>query len=307
MNEAFKEEIKKIAGGRFLFDEPMSGHTSFRIGGPADIWFEPEDIEGLRDCLIYARGAGVPVFVSGRGTNLLVNDAGIRGLVINMGSPTMKEISTEGAGLTASSAVSVSEFLDFCGDNGLGGAEFLEGIPGSIGGAVMTNAASRHYEKREVWHSIGGFVEAARIMDYGGSIRILQKDEIEFAYKHTGIEGLILLDIRLLLRSSDREEAGRERRKYLEIKKRTQDLSAPSAGCVFKNPPGIDKSAGMLIDGCGLKGARVGGAAISERHANFIVNRGGARAGDVTALMELAVNKVREMYGIELSPEIKIV
>jgi len=307
MTKTAGDILKEKMRGRVLFNEPMSEHTSFRIGGPAEIWVDPESEKDLQNCFKLAADVGLPIFVVGKGTNLLVSDRGIEGLVINAASRRMKKMSSDGTEVSASSSVSLKEFLDFCCGKGLRGMEFLAGIPGSVGGAVMTNAASRHYGNPEEWHSIGDFVKEVKILGRDGAIRNLKKDEISFAYKSIGLEDRIILDVIFDLNKSGSREVKRERKRYLAKKSRTQDLGAPSAGCIFKNPAGTEKSAGRLIDECGLKGACLGGAAISERHANFIVNRGGAKASDVTALIDLVKVRVKEGCGIDLDTEIKIV
>lgn len=293
--------------GRVSYDEPMAKHTSFRVGGPADIWVEPKDIDDIRNCVKITRDAEMPPVIIGRGTNILVRDEGVRGIVINMSSPLLKKKTCDGNKVTVSSSVNLKELNDFCRDKGLAGLEFLAGIPGSVGGAVITNAAARHYKNPDVWHSFGDAIEEIKILDYEGNIRPLNRGEFKFSFKSFSLCNSIILDVKFLLNYAKRDEIETEYRMFLDRKKKTQDLSLASAGCIFRNPAGADKSAGTLIDECGLKGRRIGGAEISRIHANFIVNTGKAKASDVLALIDLAKKRVKDRFGIDLSLEIKIV
>ena len=283
MIAGIEQDIKEKIKGRVLYNEPMSRHTSFRIGGPADIWIEPEDASDLKNCIRLSRDKNIPLFVIGGGTNLLVKDEGIRGIVVNMLAPSLKNTYQDERGISATSSVTLGELLEFSSMRDFGGIEFLSGIPGTVGGAVATNAGARHYEIREKWLGIADFIEEVKTMDS------------------------IILEVRFLLTKSSKEFILNECRKFLKRKKATQELNAPSAGCIFKNPPDFNKSAGEMIEECNLKGLKIGGAAISKKHANFIINTGGARSGDVTALIGIIKSKVKGRFGIELFLEIKIV
>ncbi|MBL7070691.1 MAG: UDP-N-acetylmuramate dehydrogenase [Candidatus Omnitrophica bacterium] len=307
MTNDIKKIIRSNVRGKVRYGEPMYRHTSFRIGGPAEIWFEPQDIDDLKKCALTARKNNIPVIPLGNGTNILVRDEGIKGVVINMSSPSLNYIFWSGQKVCVSSSVSLNEFLRFCGDRGLGGLEFLSGIPGSVGGATMTNAASRHYENTVEWHNIGDFVEEIRVMERDGGIKLLNKLEFSFSNKSVSLKDSMILEVKFNLIKKGESDIRRECDNYLLKKKQTQELRIASAGCIFKNPVDLDRSAGALIDECGLKGKSSGGALISPKHANFIVNRGRASASDVMSLIYLAKKSVRNKSGVELSTEIKIV
>lgn len=300
-------DIKKYTKGRVLYDESMAKHTSFRVGGPAEIWAEPDDMDDLATCVSLAKDKNMRVFVTGGGTNLLVRDSGIKGVVISMTSPKMRKAYYGDVRVAAMPAVRLGEFIRSCADNDLGGLEFLAGVPGTVGGAVAMNAGGRHYAERDLWRSIGDFVEQVKTMDYDGNTHIFGRKDINFGYKSSGLKGFIITEIRFLLTRDDKESILGEYNKFLKKKKATQDLSLPSAGCVFKNPAGIGKSAGELIDECGLKGRRVGGAAVSRKHANFIVNTGRAVSGDILCLIDAVKNEVRNKFAVELELEIEVV
>lgn len=307
MTEKIKFNIQKNIKGRVQYNEPMKRHTSFRIGGPADIWVEPLDVDDLKRCIQISKDNNIPIFILGNGTNLLVRDEGVRGIVINMLTPALKNIYWGNRKVSVTSSITLREFLNFCSKKGLSGLEFLAGVPGSIGGAVLTNAGARHYDEIERWHSIGDFIEEIRVMNYDGEINVLGGRQLSFGHKSLNIKDCIILEARFVLNRTTAKDVINVTRRYLKRKKETQDLNTPSAGCIFKNPVGVEKSAGKLIDECNLKGARMGGAAISGRHANFIVNTGNASSRDVISLVEMVKQKVKDRFGIELSLEIKIV
>ncbi|MDP3790181.1 MAG: UDP-N-acetylmuramate dehydrogenase [Candidatus Omnitrophota bacterium] len=300
-------DIKKYIKGRVLYDEPMAKHTSFRVGGPAEVWAEPDDIDGIQACISLAKDRNIPVFVAGGGTNLLVRDEGIKGVVISMTSPKMKKVYYGDVKVSSTPAVRLGELIRSCADNSLGGLEFLAGVPGTVGGAVAMNAGARHYGKKDIWQSIGDFVHEIKAIDCDGNACIFTRKEFNFGYKISGLKGFIVTEIIFSLIKNDRESILSEYNKFLKNKKTTQDLSLPSAGCVFKNPAGVGKSAGELIDKCGLKGRRIGGAAVSRKHANFIVNAGGATAGDILSLIGIIKKEVRDKFSVELKLEIEVV
>jgi len=277
------QDIKDKIRGKVRYNEPMNRHTSFCIGGPADIWVEPESPSDLRNCIQLSKGRNIPLFVIGSGTNLLVKDEGIRGMVISTLSPGLKNIYRSENSVWATSSITLKELLDFCFKEGLGGLEFLSGVPGTVGGAVATNAGARHYKIKEKQYSISDFTE-----------------EVKAANS-------VIFSAGFRLTAATRDFILAERGEFLKRKKATQELSAPSAGCIFKNPPGYEKPAGELIDKCGLKGLNIGGAIISRKHANFIINTGGATAADVIALIDIIKNRVKDSFGIELITEITIV
>ena len=300
-------DIKRYIKGRVLYDEPMAKHTSFRVGGPAEVWAEPDDIDDIHTCLSLAKDKNMPVFVAGGGTNLLVRDEGIKGVVISMTSSRMKKMYYGDVRAAATPAVRLGDFIRSCADNDLGGLEFLAGVPGTVGGAVVMNAGSRHYGKKDFWQSIGDFVYEIKAVDYDGNTRIFTRKDFNFGYKTSGLKGFITTEIIFSLTKNDKENILSEYNKFLKKKKATQDLSRPSAGCVFKNPAEGGKSAGEFIDMCGLKGRRIGGAVVSRKHANFIVNAGGATSGDILSLIDIVKKEVRNQFSTELELEIEVV
>ena len=283
MFTGIEESVRDKIKGKIIYNEPMSKHTSFRIGGEADIWIEPQDLDDVKYCIQVSRYKNIPLFIIGGGTNLLVDDLGIRGMVINMLAPPLRKMYCKGSRITATSSVTLRKLVDFARQAGLGGLEFLSGIPGTVGGAVATNAKARHCEDREKWFTIKDFIEDIKSIDF------------------------VITQVRFLLTEASKADILSKCQKYLERKRLTQELKLPTAGCIFKNPPDFSKSAGELMDECGLKGFRIGGAEISKKHANFIINTGSACSGDVTALIDLIKNRVRDKFDVELSLEIKIV
>jgi len=289
-------------GARLRRNEPMSRHTTFGIGGPADVLVDVETPAELRDVLRHARETGVPVHVIGRGANVLVSDEGIRGIVLRLtgGFRTLDfdvASSTVEAGAGVPLGLLVDEscrrgFFDFC---------WAVGIPGTVGGAVVCNAGS--------WgHAIGRFVDEIRLVTPDGQDVILDGDVVDFGYRGTtmAVAGAVVTGVRLGLGrlASEGHDAGRLKAKYLSEKRRTQPLDVPSAGSVFKNPQG--EAAGALIDRAGCKGLRAGGAVVSEKHANFIVNESGATATDVLELVEVVRERVGDRFGVELTLELRL-
>ena len=302
-----KQDLREVIKGKIAYAEPMSRHTSFHVGGPADIWVEPMDVADLKNCLQISQEKNIPVFILGGGRNLLVGDSGIRGIVINMQTLPLKYIYHGDREISVTSSATLGKFLKFCIDKGLCGLEFLAGIPGSLGGAVMTNAGARHYKRQSIRKSIGDFIEEVKVIDYNGNINTLNKRKLTISYKSLGLESFIILEAKFLLTKTTRKSILNEYQNFLKRKFATQELNVPSAGCMFKNPAGFKESAGELIEKCGLKGKRIGSAAVSKKHANFIVNKGDALAKDVTSLVEIIKGEVKNRFNAELSLEIKIV
>ena len=279
------------------FREPLRKYTSFKIGGPAEFFIRPASIEELRLALIYTRKQKIPLFLLGGGSNILVSDKGIKGLVIKLDSPRFKSFSFDGNHLLAGCGLTISEIIRLAKARGLSGLDFLVGIPATLGGALSMNAGA--------WgKNIGDLVEKVTVMDYNGNIKILGDSKLEFKYRKSSISKYIILEALLKLSRKNKIIINQDIKEYLSGRRNSQDISSPSAGCVFKNPPG--DSAGRLIDKCGLKGRNFGRAFVSLRHANFILNRGRAKACDVLRLMKLVKNRVKQEFDIDLEPEIKI-
>lgn len=294
----WKKEIKKIVKGEIRFDEPMRGHTSFGIGGPADCFITPQDIEDLKNIILLSRKRRLLLKVMGQGTNLLVKDKGIRGMVIKLGKGFMG-LKFEGDNLLAGAAVRLSTLIKLAASKGLGGLEFAVGIPGSLGGAMATNAGTEAL-------SISQRLMSIRVMSGEGRVKDLKSNDLNFGYRRCPLgKNSIILDARLKLERAKEEEILRRMNTFLEKREKTQPLGTANAGCIFKNPDPYTP-AGSLIEEAGLKGKRIGGASISKIHANFILNLGKAKAEDVLALMEAIKDRVKEKTGISLEPEIEI-
>jgi UDP-N-acetylmuramate dehydrogenase len=273
----------------------MSGHTSFRIGGPADFYVYPKDLEDLTSILSACSGGDVPRFVIGRGTNLLVADAGFRGVVIDL-SESFSGLSGEGPEVTAGAGALLWDLLGYCAERGLSGMESLAGIPGSVGGGVRLNAGAYGREIRDV------LIDAATA-EPDGTLTVRTRDELGMEYRRTALPAdSVVVSARFSLEPGDPARMRSEMEAVLAKRRDRQPLSMPSAGSVFKRPPG--DYAGRLIEESGLKGLRIGDAMVSGKHANFIVNLGSAGAADVKALVDEITIRVRDRFGVTLEPEI---
>jgi len=295
------EELVKQFGRRACRDEPMSRHTSFRIGGPADLLVDVENRDELRDVLRYAQDGGLALHVIGRGANVLVRDAGIRGVVVRLAGEFRNVSWEEAAGRAKpGGGALLSTLVAESSRRGFGNFCWAAGIPGTIGGAVTSNAGA--------WgHSTGEFVEALGVMTHDGREVTLVKGQVTFGYRQTllAVQGIITdVALRLERTPGGEDDPRRSSAEYLARKRETQPLEVPSAGSVFKNPP--QGAAGELIDRAGCKGMQQGGAAVSAKHANFIVNNGGATATDVLKLIERVVERVKTRFGVELELEIRV-
>ena len=289
-------------GPRLRFSEPLSRHTSFRIGGPADVFVRVETESELSFLQRWAVAEGVPLVVLGGGTNLLVSDRGVRGIVACLGR-RFARVSWEWEDGTpvvrAGAAASLRRVVLAAAARGLGGLEFAEGIPGSVGGGLLMNAGAFGGELSSV-------VRAVRVVRADSEVVTLRRGELSFGYRRFDLPpGAVVTQVDLTLRP-DPVPAIQARLAALRAARRArQPRGRPNAGSIFKNPPGA--FAGALIEACGLKGRRVGRAMIAPEHANFILNLGGASAADVRHLMDEAVEAVRRRTGVELEPEIKLV
>lgn len=309
---ALKEELLQATPkGRIRFHEPMRLHTTFHIGGPAEMWAEPWDEEELRSLLKVAQEAHLAITVVGGGANLLVRDEGIPGLVLHLAAPGFQRCERFDEGLMAGAGFPIEWLIRRAQEEGFAGVEFLAGVPGRVGGAVRMNAGT-HDEEGQV-HSLSDVVRWVKVMDVSGTTARIPQEAVGFQYRSTQLNGRIVLETALDLKPDDPQAiAGRVKRLW-EFKRRTQDWSNPSVGCIFKNPsqeslgPGVRPSAGWMIDQAGLKGTRVGHASISTLHANFMVNLGNAKASDVLSLIEEAQSRVSKIFGIELELEVKVI
>ncbi|MCE0497773.1 MAG: UDP-N-acetylmuramate--L-alanine ligase [Methylacidiphilales bacterium] len=276
-------------------DEPLHKHTTMRIGGPAQLWFEPVDEEDLKLGLRFAHDRGIPVTFIGRGSNLLVRDGGILGLCVHLGQPYFNRIEVEGEYVTVGAGARLKQVVAEARRHDLGGFEFMEGIPGNLGGALRMNAGAMQGWTMEV-------VESVRSIDLLGHVHEVKKADMEIHYRNVPhFQNHIAVSARLKGKPSSKDEIN-EKLKAFSGKRWTSQPAAPSAGCIFKNPGPIP--AGRLIDELGLKNLSVGQARVSEVHGNFIVNDGGATAGDVLQLISLIQSRAREARQIELHTEV---
>lgn len=287
-----------VAGlrGSVSFQAPLREYTSFKIGGPADVVVEPADIKDV--CLVVqqARARRIPLFVLG-GTNLLIRDGGIRGIVISLVRLRgMKE--EPGSVLYAEGGVGMPTLIGYAIRHSLAGLEWAAGIPGTVAGCVVMNAGTKLGEMKDS-------VKAVRMVNMKGQIVDVEAGQVRFEYRRALLPRGIVVGVWLQLKQGVRSEIERVVKDYLHYRRDTQPLAMPSAGCVFKNPP--NDSAGRLIETVGLKGARVGDAEVSMKHANFMVNRGQARAADVLALIGKVRSAIRRRAGVRLDLELKIV
>lgn len=288
-----------VPSSNIKYNEPMSKHTSFRIGGPADILLLPGNISELLAAVQWAKSESVPYFVIGAGSNILVKDGGIRGLVIKMGQ-NFKQIMINNTSIVATSGIRLSELSKRAAEAGLSGLEFAEGIPGTLGGAVFMNAGAYGGE-------IGNLVTNVSCLDSKGELVKLSGSQLSFGYRHSIFQNLdyIILEVELNLVRGEPEEIKAQMREYASHRKEKQPIERPSAGSVFRRPEG--KYVGPMIEELGLKGYCVGDAKVSLKHAGFIINRGQATARDVLDLIAHIQAKVRENYGVELESEIRII
>jgi len=349
LSAAQRQELQKLDVGRVRLDEPMSRHTSFRIGGPVDAYIQVKDPEALQRLLRWCRGHELPLLTVGGGCNLLVRDGGIRGVVVRLGrgfrrlrfcrDPELAQVSDEEvADVDAVSRFSASEqavsdrsedasdslssalpldddglvrvhvdtgvvvptLLRFCVQWGLSGVEGLGGVPGTIGGALVMNAGTHEGE-------LGDVVEQMYVVTAAGVASTLVPGDFRFEYRKLHLPGAVLITgAQLALRPLPGAEVEQAIRDLVKYRKSTQPTGLPSAGCLFKNPVGA-APAGKLIDDAGLKGLRVGGACVSEVHANYVVNDGKASAADVLELMRQVKDSVLSIYGVDLDEEVRVI
>ncbi len=298
-DSALYRELHELLPGRVRAGELMKNHTSWRIGGPSEIFVEPEGREDLRLVVSYAHRRQVPLMVIGNGSNLLITEGGIRGIVVKIGSG-LERITIREQGIIAEAGAKLNRVAAVARNSNLGGFEFSAGIPGTIGGAVVMNAGANG-------SSICSLVRNVLLLSLEGEFYQKANKEIVFGYRSSILqnEPAIMVEAEFSCYYRDKNEITEDMEKHLARRKLTQPLGYPNAGSVFRNPPG--DSAGRLIEAAGLKGLRVGDAQISTVHANFIINLGSATARDVLDLVERAREAVLGCFGVELRLEIKVI
>lgn len=301
MNKIYEGLIQRLKknGCGYSIDEPMSMHTSFKIGGPADLFIKPNSSTIAADVKNYCMEHKIPCYVIGKGTNLLVSDEGIRGAVICIGNE-ISTITRQGCLVTAQAGASLTALCGFAKEHSLSGLEFAFGIPGSVGGAVFMNAGAFGKEMSDVLVSVD-------VISSSGELFNIKNQEAQFGYRKSSFQDSrrIIASATYLLTPDDRHDISGRMQEHSAARTKKQPLEYPSAGSTFKRP--IKGYASQLIDICGLKGLRLGDAMVSEKHAGFIVNLGNASCSDVLRLCEIVKNTVAQKTGIVLDTEIKII
>lgn len=299
MNDQFLTELQNVMGGSGIFmEEPMKKHTTFRVGGPADVLVQPDET-ALAAILALCRQYHVSYSFIGNGSNLLVGDKGIRGVVIEMTDP-MGNIEVDGTQITAQAGAMLSKIANTAASNGLGGMEFAAGIPGSVGGAVVMNAGAYGGEMKDI-------IERVYVLDENGAQLELDRTALNLGYRHSCIPEKKYIVTKVVLELVPRNEAEirSEMKELNEKRAEKQPLQYPSAGSTFKRPEGY--FAGKLIMDAGLRGYQVGGAQVSEKHCGFVINKGDATAADICQLMQDVSDKVQAQFGVVLEPEVKMI
>lgn len=297
--DKFHTGYKNWCGGKIKLKEPLRNHTTFKIGGAADCFIEPKDTDDLKLLLNLLKRYKISFLIIGAGSNILVSDKGIAGAVIHLNSPYFKKIFFKADFIEVRAGCYLSEFISAAKERSLSGGEFLSGIPGTVGGALIMNAGQSRKGK-----GIGDLVESVTVMDDAGVVKTLFKKNLRFTYRRSNLSKYIILSAGIRLVKKNKQEIHNRIKEYLSYRRDSQELILPSAGCIFKNPACV--SAGKLIDLCGLKDTRIGSAGISLKHANFIVNMGNADAESVLRLMRLIKKQIKAKFNIDLKPEIKI-
>ena len=298
MKQEMRQKFCELLGEeRVLTDEPMNRHTTFRIGGPADYFLLPESRGDIRGIIKICKEEGLPYFVLGNGSNLLVSDEGYRGVIIQM-FKNLNKVTVEGTCIRAESGALLSSVAAAAKNASLAGFEFAGGIPGTLGGAVVMNAGAYGGELKDV-------LKEATVLTQDGDILTIPVKELEMGYRTSKVKtsGYLVLEAVISLKEGDQEAIKARMKELTEQRTTKQPLEYPSAGSTFKRPQGY--FAGKLIMDSGLRGYRVGGAQISEKHCGFVINTGNACAKDVRDLMEDVIDKVRDKFGVTLEPEVK--
>ena len=290
--------LKNAIKGQVRLDEPMSNHTSFHIGGPADMLVIPECIGDISAVLRISHDNDIPLTVLGNGSNVLVRDKGIRGIVLKLGN-ALKNWKREGNIFTFESGISLAQCCRIIGEAGFTGMEFAVGIPGSLGGAVYMNAGAYDGEMKNT-------VRSVLVMTPSGGLKRLSNEDLQFSYRHSALQGSedIVLEVALQVSEGNAASIQAKMDDFSQRRVSKQPLEYPSAGSTFKRPEG--HFVGAMVEQSGLKGFRIGGAEVSVKHAGFIINAGRATASDVLMLMDYVQKKVWEDHGVRLIPEVLI-
>ena len=297
MNQAVKEFLKEtVAAEDLLWNEPMEKHTTFRVGGEADVLVQVADTEQLQKLVSYFGKVSQEYFILGKGSNLLVSDKGYCGVILDM-SKYLSEVRVEGNLIYAQAGASLPQVAVVAANHGLSGLEFAAGIPGTIGGGVVMNAGAYDGEMKQI-------VKSVTVINQCGEEMVLDNATMEFGYRTSIIKNrpFIVQEVVLSLCPGDKEEIAKKGAEFNQRRREKQPLEYPSAGSTFKRPEGY--FAGKLIMDAGLRGYRIGGAQVSEKHCGFVINVGNATAADIYDLMDEVSEKVKEQFGVVLEPEV---
>lgn len=297
MNKTFLNFVRELyAEEDILEKEPMARHTTFKVGGPADCFLQVSNVEQLAATINYLNQTGQEYFVLGNGSNLLVSDKGYRGVILQIGQK-MSEVSVEGTLVRAQAGATMAQTARAAMEAGLSGLEFASGIPGTVGGGIVMNAGAYDGEMKQV-------VESVTVLSPDGDVMVLDNDAMEFGYRMSAIKnrGFIVLEAVFRLQEGSRERIQAKMEELAAKRREKQPLTYPSAGSTFKRPEG--HFAGKLIMDAGLRGRRLGGAQVSEKHCGFLINSGGASAQDIYDLMEEIQERVYNAFEIRLEPEV---
>ena len=299
MDRHQKSALERLAGKGIRFNCPMHQRTTYHVGGPVEVLWEARDLLRLKEVIRYLSAERIPYHVLGNGSNLLVTDDGIDGVMILLkGSLATINKGPEDSLIWAGGGLNLTDLMKWCRKKGMSGLEFMAGIPGTVGGAVVMNAGA-------FGHAIGEKVRTIQCVVTGGKEVLVNRSDLKFSYRRLHVQkDSAIVNACLELRRLTPDKVSLKMGDFLKTRKEMQPLDAPSAGSVFKNPPG--DHAGRLIEKAGLKGRKIGGAMVSEKHANYILNKGNATAKDILSLMELVRFEVKRTSGIDLEPEIKI-
>jgi UDP-N-acetylmuramate dehydrogenase len=278
-------------------DEPLAMHTWFQLGGPAEYFAEPDELDQLLALVQRCREEEVPVRMLGGGSNILVRDEGVPGMVLRLSGPNFSQIRIEGQSVIAGAGATLGHVITTAVHQGLAGLETLIGIPGTLGGALRGNAGSHSAD-------IGQWTSRATVVTQAGEVVERGRDDLLFEYRQSSLDELVILEAEFQLEEDDPQELARRMQKYWIVKKAAQPMGHQCAGCVFRNPRGA--SAGELIEEAGLKGTRIGGAVVSNRHANFIIAEPECTSQDVLRLIDLIRSQVHERLGMDLERELEI-
>ncbi|MDD5505052.1 MAG: UDP-N-acetylmuramate dehydrogenase [Candidatus Omnitrophica bacterium] len=300
LDDIVSVRLKGRLAGKFIPNALMRPYTTIKTGGRSIGIYMPENTDGIKDMLFLCDRNKISLLPIGNGSNIIISEKGLNNVFLKLSSPCFRNISLRGDDIICGAGSMVSRLCDFAHGLSLSGAEFLIGIPATAGGAIFQNAGA-------YGGNIACILKYAECMDRNGRVVVLNRNDIRFEYRHSGLRNFIVLSACFKLKKSRKPLIGALMNKYLARRLSSQDYTAPSAGCVFKNPDGSVISAAEMIDICGLKGRKINGAQVSSKHANFIVNKGRASSEDVIKLISFVKNRVKSVFNVTLETEVEII